>query len=92
MAQENILSRVQRRKKMSLRDRRHQKPGVCASPASVPVPLPSPGFPLRSKNNLLVRFSLVVRANLDRHFAVKPFEKIEQLVRREAAEMPIHQV
>ena len=47
---------------------------------------------LRNKSNLLVGFSLVVRANLDCHFAVKPFEKIEQLVRGEAAEMPVHQV
>jgi hypothetical protein len=34
----------------------------------------------------------VVTADLDRHFSVKPFQKIEHLVRREAAKMPIHQV
>ena len=31
-------------------------------------------------------------ADLDRYFAVKPFQKIEQLVGGEAAEMPVHQV
>jgi hypothetical protein len=46
----------------------------------------------RGKSHLLVGFALVVTANLDRHFSVKPFKKIKQLVRREAAEMPIHQV
>ena len=34
----------------------------------------------------------MVTADLDRHFLVKAFQKIEQLVRCEAAEMPIHQV
>jgi hypothetical protein len=41
---------------------------------------------------LLVGFAFVVTADLDRHFPVKAFKKIEQLVRREAAEMPVHQV
>ena len=31
-------------------------------------------------------------ANLDRDFPVKPFQKVEQLVRGEAAEMPVHEV
>jgi hypothetical protein len=31
-------------------------------------------------------------ADLDPYFPVKPFQKIEQLVRREAAEMPVRQV
>ena len=34
----------------------------------------------------------MVTADLDRHFPIKPFQKIEQLVRREAAEMPVHQM
>ena len=34
----------------------------------------------------------MVTADFDRHFPVKPFQKIEQLVRGEAAEMPVHQV
>ena len=34
----------------------------------------------------------MVTADLDGHFPVKPFQEIEQLVRREAAEMPVHQV
>ena len=44
------------------------------------------------EGHLLVRFDLVMTAHLDGHFAVKPFEKIEQLVGGEAAEMPVHQV
>ncbi len=47
---------------------------------------------LRSERNLLVGLSLVMATDLDLHFLVKPLQKIEQLVRREAAEMPIHQV
>lgn len=31
------------------------------------------------------------RADLNRHFSVEPFEKIEQLAHGEAAEMPVHQ-
>jgi hypothetical protein len=31
-------------------------------------------------------------ANLDRDFPVKPFQKVEQLVPGEAAEMPVHEV
>jgi hypothetical protein len=31
-------------------------------------------------------------ADLNRHFPVKALQKIEQLIRREATEMPVHQV
>jgi hypothetical protein len=34
----------------------------------------------------------VVTAELNRHLPIKPFQKIEQLVCRAAAEMPVHQV
>ena len=47
---------------------------------------------LRGKSHLLVGFAFVVTADLDRHFPVKPSQKIEQLVRCEAAEMPVHQM
>jgi hypothetical protein len=47
---------------------------------------------LRRESDLAIRLTLVMTADLDRHFPVKPFEKIEQLVRGESAEMAIHQV
>jgi hypothetical protein len=51
------------------------------------------GYPrLWSESHFLVWFALVVTTDLDCHLPVKPFQKVEQLVRREAAKMPIHQV
>lgn len=47
---------------------------------------------LRSERHLLVGFAVVVTADLNCYLPVKPFQKIEQFVRCEAAEMPIHQV
>ena len=47
---------------------------------------------LRGERNLLVGLPPLMAADLDLHFLVKPLQKIEQLVRREAAEMPIHLV
>jgi hypothetical protein len=46
----------------------------------------------RGESHLLIGLALAVTADLDRHLAVKPFQEIEQLVRGEAAEMPVHQV
>jgi hypothetical protein len=34
----------------------------------------------------------VATADVDSHFSVKPFQKIKQLVRREATEMAVHQM
>ena len=47
---------------------------------------------LQRKGYLLIGFALVAAADLNRHFSVQPFEKIEQLVCREAAEMPVYQM
>jgi hypothetical protein len=47
---------------------------------------------LGSKRDLLVRFALVMAANFDPHLPIQPFQKVEQLVGREAAEMSVHQV
>jgi pimeloyl-ACP methyl ester carboxylesterase len=44
------------------------------------------------ERHLLIRLALVVAADLDRHLAVKPFQKVEQLVGGEPAKMPVHQV
>jgi hypothetical protein len=47
---------------------------------------------LRGKGHSLVGFAFFATADLDRHFSVKPFQKIEQLVSGETAEVPVHQV
>ena len=44
------------------------------------------------QSDLLIGFALMMTADLDPHFPVKPFQKIEQLVRCEAAEMSVHQM
>ena len=46
----------------------------------------------RGEGDLLVGLPLVMAADLDLHFLVKPPQKIEQLVRSESAEVPVHQV
>ena len=46
----------------------------------------------RSKADLPIRFSRLVRPDLDRDFPVEAFEKVQKFVRREPAEVPIHQV
>src|SRR5580698_7835400 len=45
-----------------------------------------------SKPDFLIRFTRLMRTDLDRQLAVQPPEKIEQLIRGEAAEMPVKQV
>jgi hypothetical protein len=47
---------------------------------------------LRGESYSLVGFAFVATANLDRHLPIKPFQKIEQLIRRKAAEVSVHQV
>jgi hypothetical protein len=47
---------------------------------------------LRGESYLLVGLAFVATANLDRHLPIKPFQKIEQLIRRKAAEVSVHQV
>jgi hypothetical protein len=41
---------------------------------------------------MLIGLSLVMAADGNRYFPVQPFQKIEQLVGCEAAEMPVHQM
>src|SRR6185369_4193733 len=48
--------------------------------------------PLRSEGDLLVRLPLVMTAHFDLDLLVQTLQKVEQLVRCEAAEMPVHQV
>jgi len=54
---------------------------------------PSRRCPLsRSEGDLLVGLPLVMTAHFDLHFLVQTLQKVEQLVRGEAAEMTVHQV
>src|ERR1700679_2752058 len=46
----------------------------------------------RREGYLLVGLTFTVRAYLDGNRSVERLQKIEQLVRRETAEMPVHQV
>jgi hypothetical protein len=52
------------------------------------LPLPRLG----SECHLLIGLARAMTAHLDGHFPVEALEKIEQLVGREPAEMPVHQV
>jgi len=47
---------------------------------------------LGCKDDLAIRFTLVMAADLDRHLPVKPFQKIKQLIRCEATEMSVHEM
>jgi hypothetical protein len=50
------------------------------------------GSPSRSEGDLLVRLPPAMTAHFDLHFLVQTLQKVEQLVRGEAAEMSVHQV
>jgi len=50
------------------------------------------GNDLRSESHLLIRLALMVTADFDPHLPVKPFEKIEQLVRRKSAEVAVRAI
>src|ERR1700722_1634117 len=67
-------------------------PTLSVGQASSTTAYPVRPFRSRSKGHRLIRLTPVVTADLNRHLLVKALQKIEQLVRREAAEMPVHQV
>ena len=63
---------------------------VCAALTRARRTETSSGVISRRERHLLIRFALVMRTHLDRHFSAKAPEEIEELICREAAEMSIH--